>query len=107
MKEIKYDKELMDNYIALKCYDLSCEPISEEDRLIIADSLDFQAYCLNVAWNEFLNEIKKSRVCQMINWLASKKKATKADSTANKAIRNIKSQEGKYDRGRKNATKDW
>lgn len=75
MEKANYDQELMDHYIALKCFDLSCEPISEEERLIIADSLDFQVYCLNVAWNEFLNEIKKSRVCQMINWLASKKKA--------------------------------
>ena len=75
MKEIKYDKEMMDQYIALKCYELSCEPISEEDRLIIADSLDFQAYCLNEAWNEFVNEMKKSRIYQMIHWLASKKKA--------------------------------
>ena len=74
MKEIKYDKEMMDQYIALKCYELSCEPISEEDRLIIADSLDFQAYCFNEAWNEFVNEMKKSRIYQMINWLASKKK---------------------------------
>ena len=96
MKEIKYDKEMMDQYIALKCYELSCEPISEEDRLIIADSLDFQAYCLNEAWNEFVNEMKKSRIYQMIHKLASKKKA----------INNIKSQEVKHDCSRKNATKD-
>ena len=75
MKKTNYDQELMDQYIAFQCYDLSCEPISEEDRLIIADSLDFQVYCINVAWNEFLNEIKKFRLYQMINRLASKKKA--------------------------------
>lgn len=72
MKKTKYDQELMDQYIALKCYDLSCEPVTEEERLIIAESYDFQAYCLNVAWNELLNEMKKSRVYKMIERLASK-----------------------------------
>ena len=62
----------MDQYIALKCFDLSCEPITEEEKLIIADSYEFQAYCLNVAWNELVNEMKKTRIYSMIQWLAEK-----------------------------------
>lgn len=66
MKEVKYDKELMDQYIEQKWYDATCEPITEEDRQIIAESLDFNAFCLNIRWNEFKKAVSQMPIIRRI-----------------------------------------
>lgn len=66
MKEIEYDEKLMDQYIAQKWFDLSCEPITEKDKQIIAESLDFNVYCLSVRWHEFVDALSKSFVIRFL-----------------------------------------
>lgn len=57
MKKTNYDQELMDRYIELNFPEQEYGPMTEKDRQIIADSLGFQSYCLNVAWNEFVDAV--------------------------------------------------
>lgn len=73
MKKADYDQELMDQYIDQKCYELSCEPITEEERKMIADTLDFNAYCLYVAWKEFVNALATAfHLHQLRDWVKRK-----------------------------------
>lgn len=67
MKEIEYDKELMDQYIAQKWFDATCEPITEKDREILAESLDFNVYCLSVRWHEFMDALSKAFPIRLIS----------------------------------------
>lgn len=59
MKKNNYNQELMDQYIELHFSDSSCQPITEEERELIADTLEFNSYCLSVAWDEFIDETAK------------------------------------------------
>lgn len=53
MKEIMYDKELMDQYIERTYSESDKALVTEEERQWIADTLAFQSYCLNHHWKEF------------------------------------------------------
>lgn len=59
MKEIEYDEELMDQYIEKAFPEFDKQVFNEKDKKLIADSLGFNVYCLNVAWNEFVDSLIK------------------------------------------------
>ena len=60
MKISDYDNELMDQYIEKAFPEFDKQVFSERDRKLIADSLGFNIYCLNVAWNEFVDSLIKT-----------------------------------------------
>lgn len=51
------ENKLLEEYIEQEFGD--CKPLDDDMKKIIADSIEFQRYCLGVAWGTFKAEIKK------------------------------------------------
>ena len=70
MKKNDYDQELLDLYIELEYPEQEYGPITEEDRQIIADSIGFNKFCINIYWNALIEEIAMFPV---IRWIGNLK----------------------------------